>query len=332
MSLPYSQDVSAKAAALAQLGLFIDAYYLLHKAITSGDGLAAFTLAEWRLSGEFIRRDLEEARKLYGVAAMLGVEHADPIHIALLANGAGGSARRWHEALQRVQVNARKDPVSERQADLLAAMAIDEHGDPISPLASTHLSIVPRIEHLPGFLTQAECEYLIERAIPQLRQSVVVHAQSGQFVRDPVRSAFSTAFPFISEDPAIHAINRRIAVATGSDYSQGEPVQVLRYERGDEYKMHSDTLPQGSNQRTTTFLVALNEDYEGGETVFPRVGVCWRGRTGDALRFDNIDAAGNPEAAMWHLGAPVQRGTKYLLSKWIRGHPLDLSGPSGRPL
>ena len=130
----------------------------------------------------------------------------------------------------------------------------------------------------------------------------------------------------------LHAINRRIATATDTVYEQGEPLQVLRYRPGEEYKLHSDALPPGGEQRVTTMLVALETNFAGGETTFPRLGLRWRGREGEALIFANVGADGEPDPRMLHAGEPVTRGTKHLLSKWIRGRPLDLSGPPGRPL
>ena len=93
----------------------------------------------------------------------------------------------------------------------------------------------------------------------------------------------------------------------------------------------SGSFQSSHNQRVATFLVALNADYEGGETAFPRLGIEWRGALGEALHFRNVDAAGAPSVIMWHAGAPVRKGRKFLLSKWIRATPLDLSGPPGRP-
>jgi prolyl 4-hydroxylase len=323
--------VSDQASALAQRGAVDQAYRLLESAVANGDGLAAATLAEWRLSGQVIRRDLAQSRDLYGKAAAFGIDAAEPVHIALLANGAGGSGRRWQEALSRLAERSARDLCAARQSSLVAKMTLTNAGDPLALPAPIPLSSAPLVETLPGFLTSAECRYLVERAGSFLKPSMVVHPQTGALVRDPVRSASSASFPFVLEDPALHAINRRIAAATGTTYEQGEPLQVLRYGSGEEYKLHSDALPLGGEQRIMTLLVALGDDFEGGETSFPRLDLSWRGKPGEALVFRNVDAAGRPDQRAWHAGRPVARGTKLLLSKWIRERPLDLSGPPGRP-
>ncbi|MBO9574229.1 MAG: 2OG-Fe(II) oxygenase [Sphingobium sp.] len=317
--------------ALAQNGRIAEAHTLLEQAMAAGDALATATLAEWRLTGQMIRRDLALARDLYGRAAQLGLDEAEPVHIALLSNGAGGSGRHWRDALTLLSARAPRDPWARQQARLLGGMALLETGDPAEQPAREIVREVPRIGRFEAFLTDAECRYLVDLAQPRLQPSVVIHPHTGQAIRDPIRTAKAAAFPFVVEDPALHAINRRIAAATGTRYEQGEPLQVLRYDPGEEYKLHVDTLPSGENQRAMTFLVALNADYEGGETSFPHIDLHWRGAVGEALQFDNVDEQGRPEPRLRHAGRPVARGVKYLLSKWIRAQPLDLSGPPGRP-
>lgn len=327
---------SGHALALARRGEVAGAMELLSEAIAAGDAMAAATLADWRVGGDLVRRDLAEARVLYGKAADLGLGEAEPVYIALLANGAGGSGRRWAEALARLGRRAGSDPLAAHQRDLIAAMAIDAQGDPLEPSPREVISEEPRIAVIRGFLSAAECRYLAEQALPALQPAIVVHPQTGRAMLDPVRTALSAGFPFVLEDPVIHAINRRIMAATGTSYEQGEPIQVLSYEPGQEYKLHSDCLPppppgQRLNQRIQTFLVTLDDRFEGGETSFPRIGLNLRCAAGDAVHFVNIDQVGQPEQLAWHAGLPVKRGRKLLLSKWIRQAPLDLSGPPGRP-
>lgn len=329
--MPGSSAVTARAEALVQRGDVAQAYALLREAVAAGDAQAALTLAEWRLSGTIIRRDLGEARDYYGLAAKLGLDAAAPIHIALLANGAGGSGRSWDEAQRLLHERAPHDPLAARQVARLAAMAIDDAGEPLGTVAAEPVRTDPQVSRLPTFLTPEEAAYLIDLALPALQPAVVVHPQTGTLIRDPVRTARAAGFPFVREDPVLHAINRRIAAATGTTYEQGEPLQVLSYEPGEEYKLHSDALPPGQNQRTQTFLVTLSEGFVGGETSFPRLGLNLRCAVGEALNFRNVDNSGEPDPRMWHAGNPVRSGRKLLLSKWIRAAPLDLSGPPGRP-
>jgi prolyl 4-hydroxylase len=329
-SFPIS-EASERAVALAQAGAAAEAFRLLEAASVAGDGVAAATLADWRMTGQIIRRDLAAARALYGRALELGLEAAAGPYIALLASGAGGTPRDWRGAIAML-AGRRQDRTARRQARLLAAMDLTETGDPRHAPQASALHEAPRVARIPALLTRDECGYLIDLATPRLQLSQVVDPRSGRLIHDPIRTARAAAFAFVMEDPVLHAINRRIAAATGTCWAQGEPAQVLCYRPGEEYRLHSDALPAGSNQRAVTVLVALNRDYDGGETHFPALDLAWRGRTGEALVFRNVDSAGTADPTARHAGMPPRRGTKFLLSRWIREHPLDLSGPPGRPL
>jgi prolyl 4-hydroxylase len=108
---------------------------------------------------------------------------------------------------------------------------------------------------------------------------------------------------------------------------------VLHYSPGERFELHADFLEpstpelareiQVRGQRAATFLIYLNEGYEGGETDFPRVGVRYKGARGDALLFSNIDVAGAPDYQTVHAGLPPTTGEKWLLSQWIRTRPLS---------
>jgi prolyl 4-hydroxylase len=182
----------------------------------------------------------------------------------------------------------------------------------------------PEVRLFPRFFTERECKLLIETARPGLKPSFVIDPVSGREIPNPIRTSRGVGFPFVDENPAIHALNRRIAVASGTDVRCGEPLQVLSYAPGQQYREHSDALPNvpAAQQRTITFLVYLDEDYDGGETSFPKVGLKVRGRTGDGLLFRNAGDDGTPDPYAVHAGLPVTRGVKHLASRWIRAEPL----------
>jgi prolyl 4-hydroxylase len=131
-------------------------------------------------------------------------------------------------------------------------------------------------------------------------------------------------FPWVSEDMVVSALNRRIAAASNTDRRCGEPLQVLRYRPGQEYRPHLDALPSRENQRVLTMLVYLNDRYSGGETCFTATGLKFSGAPGDALLFRNATPDGSPDPASQHAGLPVHEGEKYLASRWIRQHPIQV--------
>lgn len=310
-----------QAVADAQRGDIAAARRLLEAAGQAGDADAAFELALWCLEGVPVPRDLASAARWFGRAGELGRSDAAAYHRAFLAHGAGGP-RDWAAALSAL--GASTDPDARRQLGVLAAMALTEAGDPAQlPLGVSVGGDLP-IQLFEGFLTADERAYLIAAAGPFFTASAVVDPRTGAHLPNPIRTSDTAFFPVVDENPAIHALNRRIAAASGTRPEQGEPLQVLRYAPGQEYRMHSDALPpaSGLNQRILTFLVYLNDDYEGGATLFESTGQALRPKAGDAVLFRNTLDDGRMDPRMRHAGQPVTRGTKYLASRWIRERPV----------
>lgn len=205
-------------------------------------------------------------------------------------------------------------------------MSLTDDGHPNVEFALETVSEHPDVRVFRGLFSEAECDYLIETARPMLQASIVIDSRTGQHVPNPVRTSTGASFPFVDENPAIHALNRRLAATSRTDVRAGEPLWVLQYAPGQQYRQHSDALPgvPPSQQRVMTFLVYLNDAYEGGETTFPAAGIQFRGRPGDGLLFRNAAANGTPDPNAVHAGLPVTRGVKHLASRWIRAAPLVL--------
>ena len=77
-------------------------------------------------------------------------------------------------------------------------------------------------------------------------------------------------------------------------------------------------------QRIATFLIYLNDGFEGGETDFPEAKVRFKGKRGDALMFRNVDQSGAPDFCTVHAGLLPTRGQKWLSSQWVRSKPVPL--------
>jgi prolyl 4-hydroxylase len=159
-----------------------------------------------------------------------------------------------------------------------------------------------------------------------LAPAVVIDPKTGRQRPDPGRISDGIGFTLPLENPAVHALNRRIAAASGTEVGQGEPLQVLRYRPGGEYKPHFDAIDGLANQRILTMIVWLNEGYEGGATMFLENGLRLKGRTGDALLFRNARADGSRDPEARHAGLPVTRGEKLIASRWIRARTYDRMG------
>lgn len=311
-------NVSARVEALVNGRRFAEAAQLLLQAAAAGDIAAVAQLGHWRISGAIVRRDLAAARTLLGRAGAAGDRDSALLHAAFVACGVGGTAD-WESALALLRRLAPHDDRARAQLALIDAMPIEADGTPQTSSQRQMLSSsAPRVEALRALLSPEECAYLIESGSPSLQPSMVVDPQSGRLMPHPIRSSDNSQFGVYSEDLVVNAINRRIAAASGTAADQGEPLQLLRYRPGGEYRAHMDALPGEANQRILTVIVYLNDGYEGGATTFSRSGLTFRGGVGDALLFGNVGADGRPDPASQHAGLPVTRDTKLIATRWIR--------------
>lgn len=318
---------ATQAEALLAAGRPREAYRLLTGNQAGDDPEALFTLANWRLSGQIIRRDLATARDLFRRAAEAGHEDAATTYIAFVGAGVGGPAD-WPAALQLLGRYASPDAAA--QSALIEGMQLTPSGDPLAPAEEERLSDRPTASVFPALFSPEECDFLIARAEPWLQPSLVIDPRTGGQMRNPIRTSDGMSFGHVLEGPAIHVLNRRIATAAGTDAKQGESLQVLRYRPGQEYRPHFDALAGEPNQRMLTMLVYLNEDYQGGETLFLRTGLRFKGRKGDALLFRNALPDGRADEMAQHAGLPVTAGEKIIASRWIRARPFTFPPP--RPL
>lgn len=316
-------DAASRAAVLLRSGQAAQAVDVLGRGAEQGDPGALEMLAEMALTGEVVHRDLSLSRDLYGRAAKAGSASAARIFRAFVANGTGAPPD-WPQALRLLDEAVNNDPEAAADKAILSGMDLGRDGEPLTVYSSKQLSASPDVRLFPKIFTPDECEFLIARSEPRLEVSLVVDPQTGKQVPNPVRTSFAVAYPLMAESPAIHALNMRLAAASGTAVRQGEPLQVLRYSEGQEFRPHLDSIAQIDNQRILTFLVYLNDDYEGGETEFLATGLKIKGAKGDGLLFRNADAAANPDPKAKHAGLPVTSGEKYLASRWIRARPLSL--------
>ena len=103
---------------------------------------------------------------------------------------------------------------------------------------------------------------------------------------------------------------------------------VLHYRVGQQIRPHFDFIDTAApdyeqqireqGQRMITFLLYLNEGYDGGETTFPELGIVNRGRRGEGLYFINSRADRSADRQMLHTGSPPTRGEKWIVTQFIR--------------
>jgi prolyl 4-hydroxylase len=297
----------------------------IEAAAAAGNVDALFTLAVWLLAGDPVARDLPRARSVLRRCAEIGHADAALMEVALTATGSGGPPS-WEDAYALLK-RAANNPRATEQLDLLATMELDTKGHPIRAPQGERLSNSPDVVRFAALLSPAECRYVAMTAQDLLEPAVVVDPRSGKMVSHPIRTSFGAVIGPVRENLVIRAINARIAAISGTSIGQGEPLAVLRYSPGQQYRAHLDSMDGAPNQRIRTVLVYLNQGFKGGETYFTANGLKVSARGGDAIMFSNIVANGTPDRRSEHAGLPVIEGVKWLATRWIRERPYDPWNP-----
>lgn len=311
-----------EAYRIVAAGRVAEAVALLEAAGEANDAVALMELAVWHLRGTPVPRDLARARTMLRRAATIGHVDAALMEIALVANGSGAPPD-WAAARTLLERAAADDPVAARHATLLDKMALDGTGMPKTPPSSERLSESPDVRLFANLFTHEECAHIAEVAAPSLAPSVVVDPDTGRQSPNPVRTSFDTVIGPTGETLAMRALLNRIAAASGTQPAQGEPLSVLRYTIGQQYRPHLDALPATDNQRVATAILYLNHGYAGGETRFTANGLTVAGKAGDLLLFSNLQPDGRPDPRTRHAGLPVRSGTKWIATRWIRAKVYD---------
>ena len=304
-----------KAAAIARSGSPADAVRFIEDAAAAGDPEGQVILAHWLLYGSDRPRDASAARRHLQGATAQGNGQALRMLAHLTANGTGGETDQG-AALDLLQkAAAAGDPIAADQLALLPNMMSEAD---CAAAERELLSADPHVEIVRGLIGPHERAYLMRRAEPLLKPSLVDDGKTGIGRPDPIRTSHGAAFVPHEEDLVVQALNRRIAAATGTQVANAEALYVMRYEPGQQYRPHFDALPGLQNQREWTAIFYLSDDYEGGATIFPVLDLTIRGQAGDLLVFRNSDADGNPDPRMRHAGEPVTSGAKWIATRWIR--------------
>lgn len=175
------------------------------------------------------------------------------------------------------------------------------------------------------FLTRKECEGLI-RLIDKDRIPSQLLAPS----EDPEYRT-SESCNLDPRLPLVRAVEAKIAALIGIQPTHGEAVQGQRYAPGQQFKPHHDffypdqpywpEMQRTGGQRTWTAMMFLNAPEAGGQTAFPEAGLKIAPRPGNLLTWNNLDSVGEPNPFSLHQGMPVEKGVKYVITKWYRERP-----------
>ena len=166
-------------------------------------------------------------------------------------------------------------------------------------------------------LTNEECERITNLATKKLQTSTV---SKDRDIDKTVRKS-ETAWLARSDDPTVDKLVRKCVSMTDRPLGNCEDLQVLKYKPGGFYKPHQDTFKDDDNRRMYTFIIALNDDYEGGETAFPHLNKKFKMERGDVLFFDTLNNYNFMTKKALHGGNPVKSGEKWICNLWVHKYP-----------
>ena len=178
------------------------------------------------------------------------------------------------------------------------------------------LPTYPKPVIIENFLSEKERIHIKQRAESKLEVSTV---DKDRRVNEQIRKS-ETAW-LSTEDPIVKSVVERCISRTDRPIENCEQLQVLRYKPGGHYKPHQDVFYEDKNKRVHTFILALNDEYEGGETSFPNIKEKYKLRAGDALFFDTLDNYGLDTSDALHGGEPVKSGEKWVCNLWVHKYP-----------
>ena len=341
-------DVRAQvqwAVLLEAQGRDYDALRFLARAAQVNDPEAMARLGLKLVTGSGAPQRPADGVSLLSDAAGRGEPRAAAV-LAVLAAGGFFAPQSWSRALDYLQRSAELGSEAAREELRILAGAEVTGGDEgfgrlrqavdlqrwLAPPACRSLQASPRILAIEALASPDACDWIVRQCQGRLAPAQVDDPRTGLPVMGQTRTNRVANFGLAETSVLNILLQTRIGAAIGSPLGVMEAFAVLNYRPGEQASDHFDFLdPQVPayaeeisrvGQRVATALVYLNDDYEGGETDFPELGLRHRGAKGDALVFFSVDADGAPDRRTRHAGRPTTRGEKWVLSQFVRDRPL----------
>jgi prolyl 4-hydroxylase len=348
----YSAQVLEAARRDAE-GRHAQAFELLREASARGDADAMAQLGKRFLVAFHAPYEPQQAQALILRAANLGSAEA-AAQLAVLAAIGLAMPQDWNTALGALVFAAERGFVPARgQLCVLAgdrelarnsrlasepdaaswarlAQSIDLNFWHHAP-ARSDLCDSPLVRRFPEFASAEVCEWMIAGSRGRLRRAQVYDAAAGRETEHASRSNTAAIFNLVHSDLVSVLVQVRICASTGVPFRFLEPCVVLHYDPGEEITEHYDFIDPDlpnyeqeiarNGQRIITFLVYLNDDYVGGETELPKLGVAHKGVRGEGMFFVNAFEDGRADTRTVHAGRPTSSGEKWVISQFIRNRP-----------
>lgn len=182
------------------------------------------------------------------------------------------------------------------------------------------------VKEIPNFLTPEECDTIIQIANTQLEPSKIYTDKSDEVINKHRTS--EQAWLDDTDHNIIAKISNTTSSITKKPTKNQESLQVVKYSTGGFFLPHYDTcmgkeesckrMNGTAGPRHATLIVYLNDDFEGGETIFPNINKTIKPEKGKAVLFYTTDENGNLLTESLHGGNPIISGNKWICNKWVR--------------
>jgi hypothetical protein len=280
---------------------------LLIEAMRGGEPRALARGAALTASGVYVQQGWEGALQLLGQAAAAG----------------DAAARGQLSCLQ---------PAGAPRADWARMAARVPLADWLQPVA--RVALHDKVQRVPGLVPLPVCAWLIGRAEGRLQPALVYDSVDRKVEVHRMRTNTMAMYDYATLDVVQVLVQARMALTCGYPIQHFEQPTILHYNVGEQITPHFDFIDakardyaqqiEQMGQRMITFLLYLNDAYEGGETTFPELGIVHRGSPGEGLYFINAHADLSPTGACC---TPVRRPPR-ARSGWSRSSfPARRCGP-----
>jgi prolyl 4-hydroxylase len=187
------------------------------------------------------------------------------------------------------------------------------------------LSRDPWVLTIDDFLTAEESEAIKQAG--STKGTSWARSQAGDGVQAARTSSTAWCRGDCLRNPTIMSVEQRVSdLLGGIPMENAEPMQVLRYEMGQFYKVHHDqNSPRSSawGPRMFTVFMYIGDGYTGGETHFPRLNLTIPPGKGRACLWTSV-LDSDPyqrDDRTDHESLPVESGVKFGVNYWIHMYP-----------
>lgn len=332
-----------------------EAVNVLARATQAGDQLAKTWLGKRLLVGDRAPYLPKEGAEFIMEAAQAGVAEAVSMVAVFQATGIY-QPKDWTVALSSLCHAAVLGSVTAKEQILLLSPSIEPSEIPVclnntdqkywrdltsgisldtwtQEVTGETLSEDPLIKTFQGLLPEAICQWLVRRSKEKLQPALVYDAENQRNYQSKTRTNSIAEFNLAENELLNFLIQQKISAACNIPMRQMEGTAILNYQPGEEISPHFDFVDPGmenyeeevrtNGQRIITFLIYLNEAYEGGETVFTELDLSFKGHTGDGIYFVNSLPDGSSDTRTRHAGTAPVSGEKWIVSQFIRNRSVD---------